>query len=203
MRIRITDTVRPLASTPPRAPQVAPLSDYDLNGPPGRRPRPLTPAAVLVPIVEHRQGATVLLTQRTEHLHDHAGQVSFPGGRIEPRDEGPVAAALRETREEIGLAAQSIEVVGFLNDYETVTGYLVTPVVGFVRPGFRLTLDTFEVANAFEVPLDFLLDPRNHQVHSRRRNGEERRYYAIEYRERYIWGATAGMLMDLYRRIAE
>jgi len=200
MRIRITEAVRPLASAVARAPQSAALSDYDLDGR-ERRPRPLVPAAVLVPIVEHRQGPTVLLTQRTGHLHDHPGQISFPGGRIESRDRGPVAAALRETEEEVGLTAESIEVVGFLDDYETVTRYLITPVVAFVRPGFQLTLDTFEVAEAFEVPLDFLLDPGNHQIHGAQRNGERRRYYVIEYGEHYIWGATAGMLMDLYRRI--
>ena len=202
MRTRITDAVRPLTSSAPRVPRAATLSDYDLNSPPSHRPRPLTPAAVLVPIVEHRQGASVLLTRRTEHLHDHAGQVSFPGGRIEPRDQDPLEAALRETREEVGLSAEFINAVGYLDDYETVTGYLVTPVVAFVRPGFRLALDRFEVADAFEVPLDFLLDPGNHRIHSRPRNGVERRYYVFEYGERYIWGATAGILMDLYRRVA-
>ena len=177
------------------------FSDYDLNAPP-ERPKRLRPAAVLVPLVERPQGLSVLLTQRTEHLHDHAGQVSFPGGRVEPRDQGVIGAALRETAEEIGLTEGYIDVVGFLDNYETVTGYLITPVVGFVSPGFSLTLDDFEVADTFEVPLEFLLDPQNHQVHMRMRHGSNRRYYVFEYENRYIWGATAGMLMNLYRRVS-
>jgi 8-oxo-dGTP pyrophosphatase MutT (NUDIX family) len=176
------------------------LSDYDLNAPAGGSVT-LRPAAVLVPLVQRREGLTVLLTQRTDHLHDHAGQISFPGGRVESRDEGVIEAALRETGEEIGLTAEHIDVVGFLDDYETVTGYLVTPVVSFVTPGFRLKIDDFEVADVFEVPLEFILDPRNHQIHTRMRHGAERRYYVFEYETRYIWGATAGMLMNLYRRV--
>ncbi len=177
------------------------FSDHDLNAPP-RSPRNLRQAAVLVPLVERPQGLNVLLTQRTDHLHDHAGQISFPGGRVEPEDEGVVEAALRETEEEIGLSKKFIDVVGYLDDYETVTGYLVTPVVAFVTPGFSLVIDDFEVADAFEVPLDFLLNPENHQIHVRARQGLKRRYYVFEYQNRYIWGATAGMLMNLYRRIA-
>ena len=176
-------------------------SDHDLNAPPAE-PRNLRPAAVLVPLVDRPQGLNVLLTQRTDHLHDHAGQISFPGGRVEPRDKGVIDAALRETEEEIGLSESFIEVVGFLDEYETVTGYLITPVVGFVRPGFTLTIDEFEVADAFEVPLEFLLNPENQQIHMRERHGRERRYYVFEYENRYIWGATAGMLMNLYRRVA-
>lgn len=177
------------------------LSDHDLNAPP-ECPRKLRPAAVLVPLVEHPEGLSVLLTQRTDHLHDHAGQISFPGGRVEPRDNGVVDAALRETAEEIGLTGEYIDVVGFLDNYETVTGYLITPVVGFVKPGFKLTIDAFEVADAFEVPLRFVLNPENHQIHKRMRHGSVRRYYVFEYEDHYIWGATAGMLMNLYRRIA-
>ena len=177
------------------------FSDHDLNTQPDT-PQRLRPAAVLVPLVEHPQGMSVLFTKRTDHLHDHAGQISFPGGRVEPQDSGVIDAALRETAEEIGLGGEYIDVVGFLDDYETVTGYLITPVVGFVRPGFNLTIDTFEVADAFEVPLDFLLNPENHQIHMRLRHGAERRYYVFEYGDRYIWGATAGMLMNLYRRVA-
>lgn len=143
----------------------------------------------------------VLLTQRTDHLHDHAGQISFPGGRVESKDKGLVDAALRETREEIGLKPDYIDVAGFLDDYETVTGYRITPVVGFVRPGFRLRLDAFEVADTFEVPLNFILNPENHGIHARVRHGLKRRFYVFEYEDRYIWGATAGMLMNLYRRI--
>ncbi len=175
-------------------------SDFDLNGP-ADLPARLRPAAVLVPLVAHAHGFSVLLTQRTDHLQHHAGQVSFPGGRVEADDGGPLGAALREAEEEIGLAPARVEPVGMLDDYETVTRFLVTPVVGIVTPGFRLTLDAYEVADAFEVPLDFLLDDRNHQIHSRMRNGQRRRYYVFEYGDRYIWGATAGMLMNFYRRL--
>ena len=143
----------------------------------------------------------MLLTRRTDHLHDHAGQVSFPGGRLETADRGPVEAALRETYEEVGLGTRFIEVVGALDDYETVTGFRVTPVVSFVTSGFELALDEFEVAEAFEVPLDFVLDPANHQVHSLSRDGRRRHFYALEYEKRYIWGATAGMLVNLCRRV--
>ena len=175
--------------------------DYDLNPSVERRPPVLTPAAVLVPIVERAGGMTVLLTQRTDHLNDHPGQISFPGGRTEARDEGPVDTALRETEEEIGLDRRHVEVVGLLDVYETVTGFSVTPVVGLVAPGFTLTLDEFEVAEAFEVPLAFVLDPDNHERHSRTYNGSERHYYVLPYQGRHIWGATAGMLVNLYRRL--
>jgi 8-oxo-dGTP pyrophosphatase MutT (NUDIX family) len=175
-------------------------SDFDLDGLSAAAAR-LRAAAVLVPLVAHGDGVTVLLTRRTDHLHHHAGQISFPGGRLEAHDDGVVGAALREAEEEIGLQPRHVTPTGLLDDYETVTGFLVTPVVGFVRPGFSLTLDAFEVADAFEVPLAFLLDPSNHQVHSRIRHGERRRYYVFEYGERYIWGATAGMIMNLYRRL--
>jgi 8-oxo-dGTP pyrophosphatase MutT (NUDIX family) len=175
-------------------------SDFDLNGPAAAVTR-LRPAAVLVPLVARDHGVTVLLTRRTDHLHHHAGQISFPGGRLEADDDGVVGAALREAEEEIGLRSRYVTPTGLLDDYETVTGFLVTPVVGLVTPGFQLVLDEFEVADAFEVPLDFLLDPENHQVHSRIRHGERRRYYVFEYGERYIWGATAGMIMNLYRRL--
>ena len=161
----------------------------------------LTAAAVLVPLVDRRAGMTVLLTKRTDHLHHHAGQVSFPGGRVEASDESAVDTALRETEEEIGLAREHVEVAGYLDAYETGTGFHITPVVGFVRPGFSLDLDAFEVADAFEVPLSFLFDPANHQRHSRTWNGRERHYYAMPYDDYYIWGATAGMLMNLYRRV--
>jgi 8-oxo-dGTP pyrophosphatase MutT (NUDIX family) len=145
-------------------------------------------------------GLQVLLTQRTDHLHDHAGQVSFPGGRREQHDASSVETALRETREEIGLAEEFIEVVGLLDDYETGTGFRVTPVVSFVNEGFTLALDSFEVADVFEVPLDYLFDPANHQTRSREFAGRRRKYYVFEYQDRVIWGATAGMLMNLYRR---
>lgn len=175
--------------------------DYDLNPSVEKRQPVLTPAAVLVPIVERAGGMTVLLTQRTDHLNDHPGQISFPGGRAEARDDGPVDTALRETEEEIGLERRHIEVVGLLDVYETVTGFSVTPVVGLVTPGFSLTLDEFEVAEAFEVPLAFVLDPDNHERHSRVYNGIERHYYVLPYEGHHIWGATAGMLVNLYRRL--
>ena len=177
------------------------LGDRDLN-PSLPRARPRRPAAVLVPIVERPDGPTVLLTRRAEHLHDHPGQVSFPGGRLDDTDRGPIDAALRETAEEIGLGRELVELAGLLDGYETVTGYGVTPVVGFIRPGFALTLDTFEVAEAFEVPLAFFLEEASRQVHSRVRDGRRRYYYAFEYENRYVWGATAGMLVNLQRRIA-
>ena len=169
------------------------------------RPEPPRPAAVLVPIVAHGAGPTVLLTERTSHLHDHAGQVAFPGGRSDPGDRDDVDTALREAHEEIGLPRERIEVIGRLPEYLTGTGYRVTPVVGVVRPGFELRLDAFEVAEAFEVPLEFLMNPRHHE---RRRLvlGEiDRIFYAMPYREAgqereyFIWGATAAMLRNLYR----
>jgi 8-oxo-dGTP pyrophosphatase MutT (NUDIX family) len=160
----------------------------------------LMAAAVLVPIVE-REELTVLLTKRTDHLHHHAGQISFPGGRVEPRDKDCVDTALRETEEEIGLGREFVEIAGYLDEYRTGTGFHIIPVVGFVRPGFELDLDDFEVAEAFEVPLSFLFDPANHQRHARVWEGKERRYYAMPYGDYFIWGATAGMLMNLYRRV--
>lgn len=162
----------------------------------------LIPAAVLVPIVRHPTEATLLLTQRTAHLRDHAGQISFPGGRIEPADPGAAHAALRETEEEVGLSPRHVEIVGYLPDYRTSTGFCVTPVVAFVTPPFSLCPDAFEVAEVFEVPLGFLLDPANHQQHEMFWRGGLRRYHAMPYGERFIWGATAGMIMALYRHLA-
>lgn len=158
---------------------------------------PLTPAAVLIPIVTRNSGLTVLLTQRTVHLRDHAGQVSFPGGRCEPEDGGPVATALRETEEEIGLPRQQVEVLGVLGEYRTGTGFAVRPVVGLVTPPLDLKLDDFEVADVFEPPLEFLLDPANFRRESVEYRGALREYWAVPWRERYIWGATAGMLLNL------
>ena len=197
MRARVERAVRALHDLP-RGDE---LGDHDLN-PSSPRAGARRPAAVLVPIVERPGGHTVLLTRRSDHLHDHPGQVSFPGGRLDDTDRGPIDAALRETEEEIGLGREHVALAGLLDGYETVTGYGVTPVVGFIRPGFTLTLDAFEVAEAFEVPLAFLLDEASRQVHSRVRDGRRRHYYAFEYADRYIWGATAGMLVNLQRRIA-
>jgi 8-oxo-dGTP pyrophosphatase MutT (NUDIX family) len=162
-----------------------------------RSDQEIRPAAVLVPVVKRESGLTVLFTRRTAHLNDHAGQISFPGGRSEPGDASAAETALREAAEEIGLAASRVEVLGELHKYVTVTGYRVTPVVGLVTPPLDLQPDDFEVAEVFEVPLEFLLDPANHQRNSVVHQGRERRYYAIPYRHYYIWGATAGMLMNL------
>ena len=160
-------------------------------------------ASVLVPIVARPKAPTVLFTQRTAHLKNHSGQISFPGGRAELTDQGPEETALRETREEIGLAADRIEVLGRLPDYHTRTGYRVTPVVGIVLPPFELHPDDNEVAEVFEVPLAFLLDPGNLQRHSREFEGEQRYFFAIPFEDRYIWGATAGMLVNLQRHLSE
>jgi len=166
-------------------------------------PRPPTPAAVLVPLVVREQAPSVLLTRRTDHLHHHPGQISFPGGRLEADDASPVHTALRETEEEIGLARSHVELIGALPDYLTGTGFRVTPVVGLVHPPFDLTLDAFEVAEAFEVPLAHFLDPRNHQEHSILHEGRMRRFHAMPWHGYFIWGATAGILMSLYRLLHE
>jgi 8-oxo-dGTP pyrophosphatase MutT (NUDIX family) len=157
------------------------------------------PAAVLVPIVG-RADLTVLLTQRTDHLPSHAGQVSFPGGKMEEGDCGPVATALREAREEIGLDPRFVEPLGFLDAYRTGTGYRIVPVVVIVHEGFELTLDCNEVADAFEVPLAFLMDAQNHATHVRSWRGVERRFYAMPFEQRYIWGATAGIMKNMHHR---
>jgi 8-oxo-dGTP pyrophosphatase MutT (NUDIX family) len=161
----------------------------------------LTPAAVLFPIVLRESGHTVLLTQRTAHLRDHAGQISFPGGRVEESDQSSLHTALRETEEEIGLAREHIEPIGYLPEYRTGTGFRVTPVVALVRPPFDLRIDPFEVADAFEVPLAFLLDPANHQRHSIHHRGALRQYFAMPYGDYFIWGATAGMIRSLTERL--
>jgi 8-oxo-dGTP pyrophosphatase MutT (NUDIX family) len=167
-------------------------------------PQQALPAAVLVPLVERPQ-LSVLLTQRATDLRNHAGQISFPGGRIERGDAGPKEAALREAREEIGLDERFVSVVGYLPDHVVMTGFRVTPVVAFVRPGFELLLDVKEVADTFEVPLAHVFDPANHQLRLRRSGftGEEVEFCDIPYGERIIWGATAGMLLTLYRLCIE
>ena len=194
MRGRILDRLDP---TPVRWPTSAAARRADAAG-----ADRWSSAAVLVPLVERDGGLSVLLTKRTDHLHDHAGQISFPGGRREPGDASPVHTALREAREEVGLDASFVQVAGCLGEYETGSGYRVTPVVSFVSPGFHLEIDTFEVAEAFEVPLDFILDASNHHTESMMWRGERRCYHVIEYQTRYIWGATAAMLVDLYRRVS-
>ena len=160
---------------------------------------PLRPAAVLVPIVLRESEPTLLLTRRTDHLHHHPGQVSFPGGRVEEQDTSPIETALRETEEEISLARHHVELLGCLPQYRTGTGFDVTPVVGLVTPPFELSPDAFEVAEVFEVPLSFLLDEANHQLHRVEVRGKLREYYAMPYGDYFIWGATAGMIVSLYR----
>lgn len=166
-------------------------------------PKRLIPAAVLIPLVEHPQGLSVLLTRRAEHLKHHPGQISFPGGRLEDCDDGPAAAALRETFEEIGLESDRIDVVGYLENYLTITGYGVTPVVGFVRPGFELRIDETEVDAVFEVPLSHLFDEQNALRREKRFMGIRVPYYEIPYQEHNIWGATAGMLISFRSMLYE
>ena len=166
-------------------------------------PAHLTEAAVLVPIVERPEGLTVLLTLRASHLKNHAGQISFPGGRVEPGDAGPWATALRETREEIGLAPDFITHAGYLADHMVISGFRITPAVGFVRPGFDLRLDRTEVDDVFEVPLEFILDRANHVPRDRHYQGITVVTYDIPWRDRQIWGATANMLVTLSRVLEE
>ena len=158
------------------------------------------PAAVLVPIVE-RAEPTVLLTQRTAELASHAGQVAFPGGKIDPSDESPVAAALREASEEVGLAPMLVEPIGYLDLYLTFSGFRILPTVARVKPEFQLTLNPREVTDAFEVPLDFLMEPANHRRKTRDWKGIAREYYEMPFGERHIWGITAGILRNLYERV--
>lgn len=161
----------------------------------------MVPASVLFPIVLRESGPSVLLTQRTQHLKDHPGQISFPGGRQEPDDSSPAHTALREAEEEIGLSSAHVEVIGYLPEYHTITAYRVTPVVAVVTPPFELQPDPFEVAEIFEVPLDFLLDPANHQRHAVEYRGTLRHYYAMAYKDYFIWGATAGIIRSLFRAL--
>lgn len=200
LRARLRDRLHDVALSPSKEPA---RGDFDLNPEWRERlaPAELTPAAVLVPIVGRIGGPAVLFTQRTSHLNAHAGQVSFPGGRLEPHDGGPIAAALRESEEEIGLGPEHVDVVGLLGTYQTGTNYIVTPVVGMVSPNFVPELDEFEVAELFEVPLDHLLDRSNFVRESRDVGEFTRVFYAIYYERWRIWGATAGMLLDLVERM--
>ena len=161
---------------------------------------PIRAAAVLVPVVDHPE-PTVLLTLRTGGLSTHAGQIAFPGGKIDPGDETPLAAALREAEEEIGLDRHLVEPLGYLAPYLSGTGFRIVPAVARVDPGFRLTVNPHEVDDVFEVPLAFLMGPENHQQHSREWRGMMRTYYAMPFGERYIWGVTAGILRNLYERL--
>ncbi|WP_425532294.1 CoA pyrophosphatase [Aromatoleum buckelii] len=175
------------------APQMAPVRED------GSHRGEFRPAAVLVPVVLRPERLAVLLTRRTDHLHHHPGQISFPGGRVEKADVSAVMTALRETEEETGLDPERIELLGELPEYFTGTGFRITPVVGLVHPPFELKLDTFEVAEAFEVPLAHFLDPANHERHTMEYQGRMRQYYAMPYEGYFIWGATAGILVSLYR----
>jgi 8-oxo-dGTP pyrophosphatase MutT (NUDIX family) len=179
----------------------------DIGGDTGADPAGLSAASVLVPLVLRPEGLRVLLTRRTEHLRDHAGQISFPGGRVEQDDEDAVATALREAEEEVGLQREAVDVIGQLPHYTTVTRYVVTPVVALVHPPFDLRLDAFEVAEAFEVPLSFLMTPAHHQRHEFELQGERRQFLSMPWQGRdaqgaersyFIWGATAAILRNLY-----
>lgn len=198
-RDRLTFDISP-ALTDPDAPVLH--GDHDLD--PVIRTiadiRPIRPAAVLIPVVDH-EDPTVLLTLRTAALPSHAGQVAFPGGKIDPEDETPVAAALREAEEEIGLDRKHVEPLGYLDLYLSGTGFRIVPTVARVAPGFALKLNPSEVDDVFEVPLAFLMGPENHQRHSREWRGMMRTYYAMPFGERYIWGVTAGILRNLYERL--
>jgi len=169
--------------------------DHTLSG--GMPPATLTQAAVLVALAQHADGLRVLLTQRTPHLEHHPDQISLPGGRVDPGDADAIAAALREAEEEIGLPASHVEVIGRLDTYITGTGFEITPVVGLARVPFPARLDPFEVAELFEVPLSFIIDPAHHERHTREVRGRTRSYYVLPYENRYIWGATAAMLVNL------
>jgi 8-oxo-dGTP pyrophosphatase MutT (NUDIX family) len=199
VRARLTPELSPKAFAGDSEPRV---SDYSLNGPP---PDAATlakarPAAVLVPIIARPEGLSVLLTLRASHLRAHSGQVAFPGGKVDP-GESPLATALREAQEEIGLEARFIEPLGWLDPYLTGTGFRVAPLVALIDPGFTLTINDDEVADVFETPFAYLMDPANHLLQEREWRGKTRKFYAMPHGERYIWGATAGILRNLWERL--
>jgi len=188
-----------LDALPPSDAFLLASSDFALSGEAPDLPKPRA-AAVLAPIVAHADGFTMLLTERATGLRAHSGQIAFPGGKIDP-GETPLETALREAEEEIGLERALVEPLGWLDPYSTGTGFRIAPLVALVRPGFALTINRGEVADAFETPLDFLMDEANHQIHERDIGGRKRRFYAMPHGERYIWGATAGMLRNLWERL--
>ena len=169
---------------------------------PGIKEQGLTPAAVLFPVIKRPQHLTVLFTKRTATLKDHPGQISFPGGRVEPEDGSLSHTALREAQEEISLPASVVQIMGYLPEYRTITGYSITPVMGLITPPFELLPDPSEVAEIFEVPLSFILDPANHQQHHIEYKERRRSFHAIDYNGHFIWGATAGIIVSLSTRIA-
>ena len=164
------------------------------------REQPVRPAAVLIPVIDHPE-PTVLLTQRSPNLSSHAGQISFPGGKIDATDASPLDAALREAEEEVGLDRSVVDPIGYLEVYGTAFGFRILPTLARVKPGFTLTINHDEVVDSFEVPLSFLMNPANHQIHAKEFRGIARSYYAMPFAERYIWGATAGILRLLYERV--
>jgi 8-oxo-dGTP pyrophosphatase MutT (NUDIX family) len=173
------------------------------NDPPFPPEAELRSAAVLVPLVDRASGMTVLLTQRATHLSHHGGQISFPGGSVEHTDDSPIATALRETEEEIGLPPSQVEIVGYLPSLVTGTGFCIVPILGIVRSDFNLKMDTREVEEVFEVPLQFILDPRHHELRTGHPRDKYATYYALNYQGRNIWGATARILLSLYRVLCE